>query len=294
MQGYLLNKVFMVVNPTGRCPKCGKELGKVRGRSSYACFRSRGHHYYPLANTIFKNSKLHLTTWFLAFYLYVENRSAITLENLQSKLGISKKSAFSVRRLMKTRSDEIRKFYPTFPTQEENDEWQEQARKKFYQDLSLLFKDRAFYKKRRKVRNLGKILARVVYITKPCRYCLKSTDLHKIYCSKFCLESHIDKLKEDSYRKRLDEQLLAQNSYKSTTEVKEVVLEERKCLNCYRNFPVSRYEFEGYCTQQCLHEVNQKINNARYIKTKPTTDGLIRSKKHNWSDEWSKDNDLYE
>ena len=54
----------------GMCPKCKVERKhhRVGNRTAYACDHC-GHHFYPLAGTIFEKSSTSLKTWFYAMYL---------------------------------------------------------------------------------------------------------------------------------------------------------------------------------------------------------------------------------
>lgn len=128
---------------TPYCLKCRKPKFYHRATRSKA-FVSQccGIYIYPMAGTIFEKTSLPLEIWFSAFKIYIHRRADINLKQLRIWLKVSKHATFRIRRIMKTNSEEIRKYCPQFPTQEENDKWQEEALKAFYKRQGELFASR--------------------------------------------------------------------------------------------------------------------------------------------------------
>jgi transposase-like protein len=79
-----------------RCPRCnGHEHGLVYGRrlKRYQC-RSCRHQATLTAGTIMQATKLPLTTWFLAFYLIGQAKTAISSLELSRHLGVNYDTAW--------------------------------------------------------------------------------------------------------------------------------------------------------------------------------------------------------
>lgn len=79
----------------GMCPKCKVERKhhRVGNRTAYACDHC-GHHFYPLAGTIFEKSSTSLKTWFYAMYLMGSTRCGISAKQVQRETGVTYKTAW--------------------------------------------------------------------------------------------------------------------------------------------------------------------------------------------------------
>lgn len=79
----------------GMCPKCKVERKhhRVGNRTAYACDHC-GHHFYPLAGTIFEKSSTSLKTWFYAMYLMGSTRCGISAKQVQREAGVTYKTAW--------------------------------------------------------------------------------------------------------------------------------------------------------------------------------------------------------
>jgi transposase len=79
----------------GMCPKCRLERKhhRVGNRTAYACDHC-GHHFYPLAGTIFEKSSTPLKTWFYAMYLMGSTRCGISAKQVQRETGVTYKTAW--------------------------------------------------------------------------------------------------------------------------------------------------------------------------------------------------------
>jgi hypothetical protein len=87
------------------CVKCGNRSKhhRVTGRTAYACGNC-GNQIYPLAGTIFANSRMPLKKWFYAIYLLASTDCGISAKQLQREIGVTYKTAWrlsrSIRQLM--------------------------------------------------------------------------------------------------------------------------------------------------------------------------------------------------
>jgi len=79
----------------GMCPACKVERKhhRVSNRTAYACDHC-GHHFYPLAGTIFEKSSTSLKTWFYAMYLMGSTRCGISAKQVQRETGVTYKTAW--------------------------------------------------------------------------------------------------------------------------------------------------------------------------------------------------------
>lgn len=80
-----------------RCPQCGHS-----SHCQLACRRliqcNRCHHQASItAGTVFANTKLPLTTWFLAIYLLTQNKNGISAMALMRQLGIGYNAAWLMK-----------------------------------------------------------------------------------------------------------------------------------------------------------------------------------------------------
>ncbi|MCP4283674.1 MAG: IS1595 family transposase [Gammaproteobacteria bacterium] len=79
------------------CPECSNttycELGT---RRLYQCHRCR-HQTSLTAGTLFENTKLELTTWYLAIYLLTQHKSGLSALQLSRDLGVRYKTAWMMK-----------------------------------------------------------------------------------------------------------------------------------------------------------------------------------------------------
>lgn len=82
-----------------RCPCCGDSRHTVFVRDSrryWQCVRCR-HQTSLRAGTIFENTKLPLTTWFLAIYLLSQSKNNVSALELRRILGVNYKAAWRLK-----------------------------------------------------------------------------------------------------------------------------------------------------------------------------------------------------
>lgn len=84
------------------CAECGKDrkLYRVSGRPAYAC--EVGHHFYPLAGTIFEKSTTPLHIWFYAMYQMGSTRCGISAKQIQRETGVTYKTAWRIFRQIRS------------------------------------------------------------------------------------------------------------------------------------------------------------------------------------------------
>lgn len=96
--------LFKLRWPNGfKCPECDHHSHcKLKTRKLIQC--NRCHHQASLiAGTIFANTKLPLTTWFLAIYLLTQSKTGLSAMALARHLGVSYNTAWLVKhKLMQT------------------------------------------------------------------------------------------------------------------------------------------------------------------------------------------------
>ncbi len=87
----------------GMCPACKLERKhhRVGNRTAYACDHC-GHHFYPLAGTIFEKSSTSLKTWFYAMYLMGSTRCGISAKQVQRETGVTYKTAWRMFNQIRT------------------------------------------------------------------------------------------------------------------------------------------------------------------------------------------------
>src|ERR1700722_8517088 len=87
----------------GMCPACKVERKhhRVGNRTAYACDHC-GHHFYPLAGTIFEKSSTSLKTWFYAMYLMGSSRCGISAKQIQRETGVTYKTAWRIFKQVRT------------------------------------------------------------------------------------------------------------------------------------------------------------------------------------------------
>jgi transposase-like protein len=77
-----------------RCLKCQSEnVAPVEGRKVYVCYSCK-YQFSVTVGTIFHDSHLPLTKWFLVTYLITESRKGISANQIKRMLGISYKTAW--------------------------------------------------------------------------------------------------------------------------------------------------------------------------------------------------------
>jgi transposase-like protein len=96
--------------PTGfNCPECGcHQYCFLKARKLYQC--NKCHHQTSLTSgTIFEQTKLPLTKWFLAIYLITQSKTGLSALGLKREIGVSYNTAWSMKhkimQVMKERDD---------------------------------------------------------------------------------------------------------------------------------------------------------------------------------------------
>jgi transposase-like protein len=76
------------------CQRCGsRDVTPIKDRPQYIC-KSCRYHFSVTAGTIFHDSHLSLSKWFLAVYMIAESRKGISANQLKRSLGTSYKTAW--------------------------------------------------------------------------------------------------------------------------------------------------------------------------------------------------------
>jgi transposase-like protein len=79
------------------CPECGyNKCCEIRSRHCFQCHRCH-HQTSLLSGTIYEQTKLPLTKWFLASYLLTQNKNGLSALNLARQLGVSYNTAWSLK-----------------------------------------------------------------------------------------------------------------------------------------------------------------------------------------------------
>jgi transposase-like protein len=96
--------------PAGfRCPQCGSGRHSVlKTRNLYQCMDC--HHQTSLiSGTIFEQTQLPLTTWFLAIHMITQSKTGLSALALKRQIGVSYNTAWSMKhkimQVMKERDD---------------------------------------------------------------------------------------------------------------------------------------------------------------------------------------------
>jgi len=98
-----------------KCSECGGDkYCFLKTRRLYQC--NKCHHQTSLiSGTIFEQTKLPLTTWFLAIYLVTQSKTGLSALALKREIGVSYNTAWSMKhkimQVMKERDDSK----PEFP-----------------------------------------------------------------------------------------------------------------------------------------------------------------------------------
>lgn len=79
-----------------RCPKCnGTKISSILKRDQYNCdSESCGYQFSVMAGTIFHDTHLPLTKWFLATFILCQSRKGISANQLKRMLGINYRTAW--------------------------------------------------------------------------------------------------------------------------------------------------------------------------------------------------------
>lgn len=85
------------------CKNCEKitKHHRVRSRKSYSCDEC-GHHVYPMAGTIFHNTRVPLTDWFHAIWLMSMQKAGTSAAQVQRELGCTYKTAWRMMHQIRT------------------------------------------------------------------------------------------------------------------------------------------------------------------------------------------------
>lgn len=82
-------------NDAPTCPKCGeREIVRVGGRESVLRCQSCQHQFTVTVGTIFHDSHLPLSKWFMAVYLLCESKKGMSALQLKRMLGVGYKTAW--------------------------------------------------------------------------------------------------------------------------------------------------------------------------------------------------------
>ena len=99
--------LFQARRPQGfRCPRCGYHKHcQLRRRKTLQCIRCN-QQTSLIAGTVFANTKLGLSIWYLAMYLLTQSKNGISAMDLKRQLGVSYNSAWMLKpRLMQANSE---------------------------------------------------------------------------------------------------------------------------------------------------------------------------------------------
>jgi transposase-like protein len=109
-EGQCTDALFKARWPSGfQCPACGGgRHSRVKTRKLYQC--SRCHHQASLiAGTLFEQTKLPLTKWFLAIHLVTQAKTGLSALALKRQIGVSYNTAWGIKQkimqAMKERDD---------------------------------------------------------------------------------------------------------------------------------------------------------------------------------------------
>ena len=90
--------LFQARWPQGfRCPRCGYHKHcQLRRRKTLQCIRCK-QQTSLIAGTVFANTKLGLSVWYLAMYLLTQSKNGISAMDLKRQLGVSYNSAWMLK-----------------------------------------------------------------------------------------------------------------------------------------------------------------------------------------------------
>ncbi|MCY3883805.1 MAG: IS1595 family transposase, partial [Gammaproteobacteria bacterium] len=76
-----------------RCPRCGHDKAYVLKRHCIRQCASCAFQASPTAGTLFENTRLPLTKWFVAIYLATADKGGISAERLRKMIGVNWRTA---------------------------------------------------------------------------------------------------------------------------------------------------------------------------------------------------------
>jgi transposase-like protein len=94
------------------CPSCGAETTfyRVKKRQCYACMHC-SYQLFPLADTIFRKSKVPLRDWFEAIYKFSVSKNGVSAKEIERYFGVSYKTAWrmckQIRKLMQEENEKL-------------------------------------------------------------------------------------------------------------------------------------------------------------------------------------------
>ena len=83
------------------CPYCGHHHCHIRKDGRYVCSECN-HNFSVLVGTIFENTKISLTKWFMAMYLISAHKKGVSSCQLSRDLGITQKTAWFILHKVRT------------------------------------------------------------------------------------------------------------------------------------------------------------------------------------------------
>lgn len=93
------------------CPKCGvvkAKFHRMHKKQAYAC-QWCGYQIFPLANTIFRKTRVPLTSWFYAIYLFSVAKNGISAKEIERHVGVTYATAWrmckQIRSLMRQENE---------------------------------------------------------------------------------------------------------------------------------------------------------------------------------------------
>lgn len=104
----VLNEVFdRVYGDLTHCPDCAAKTTwhRVKKRKCYECAHC-GYQLFPLAKTPMKSTKLPLTHWFYAIFLFSNSKNGVSAKELQRQLGCSYPTAHRLGHKVRGMMDE--------------------------------------------------------------------------------------------------------------------------------------------------------------------------------------------
>lgn len=84
------------------CPDCGAKtkFHRVASRKCYECAHC-GFQLYPLAKTPLRDTKLRLTHWYFAIFLFSVSKNGVSAKELQRQIGVSYPTAFRMGHIIR-------------------------------------------------------------------------------------------------------------------------------------------------------------------------------------------------
>lgn len=107
---YLLKVKLDALKACPGCGDCESKFYRVKKRKCYECSSCK-HQIYPMAETIFKETKIALAKWFYAIYLFSVSKNGVSGKELQRALGTTYTTArlmgYRIRTLMAVGEDKM-------------------------------------------------------------------------------------------------------------------------------------------------------------------------------------------